>query len=175
MGPGSARAASTLARRESQDAVSEMRRSPPTLDQRLQQRVCAGQVHMRTVPGQRAHCPWRGIRSVVSVLPCFWLGQCGSSRVYKRRRLSTVRSAQTDFVVQIGISLSFDFIDSSFSNSFRFGFISFSSESSVLLALPMRKSFLLCTKKVGERVTRNPEDSIRESQGFLVTERVLAF
>ena len=76
---------------------------------------------------------------MVSVLPCFWLGQCGSSRVYKRRRLSTVRSAQTDFVVQLGISLSFDFIDSSFSNSFRFGFIIFSGESSVLLALPMRK------------------------------------
>ncbi len=67
---------------------------------------------------------------MVSVLPCFWLGQCGSSRVYKRRRLSTVRSAQTDFVVQLGISLSLDFIDSSFSSSILspFGFIRFSSE-----------------------------------------------
>ena len=50
------------------------------------------------------------------------------------------------FDVQLGISLSLDFIDS-FSNSFRFGFIIFSSESSVLLALPMRKSFLFYTKK----------------------------
>ena len=150
LGPGSARAASTPTCRESPDAVSEMRRGTSSKHQRLQQRVRAGQVHMRGVPGERAHDPWRGIRSVVSessvllALPMrkFTRFCRTSGAVFLRCALHIrLRRAVRYFSVSRFYRLVF------------FKFVSGSSsspvKSSVLLALPMRKSFLLYTKNVG--------------------------
>ena len=111
---------------------------------------------------------------MVSVLPCFWLGQCGSSRVYKRRRLSTVRSARPFSCAVRYFSVSRFLSTRLFQVRYclRLGSSVSRVKSSVLLALPMRKSFLLYTKKVGYRIASYliPEDSRCESQGVSVTE-----
>ena len=106
---------------------------------------------------------------MVSVLPCFWLGQCGSSRVYKRRRLSTVRSARP-----FSCAVRYFLIDSSFSSSILspFGFIRFSSEIFRASGSANAEVVFALYKKVGDRIASYliPEDSRCESQGVSVTE-----
>ncbi len=78
--------------------------------------------------------------------------------------------------MQLGISLSFDFIDSPFSSSILspFGFIRFSSEIFRASGSANAEVVVALYKtKVGYRIASYliPEDSRCESQGFLVTER----